>query len=121
LASANPVPEDETEDEKEVAAAAHPSAQAAGAPWVLVKKNGTVEAVDNDVRSADMAACKQSVSVSGKDKGDEDGDPFSCVECPWCPKAFKGIQYVVRHVQTKHSRNLVAVASGYVAICPSII
>ena len=60
-------------------------------------------------------------SVSGKDKGDEDGDPFSCVECPWCPKAFKGIQYVVRHVQTKHSRNLVAVASGYVAICPSII
>ena len=58
LASANPVPEDETEDEKEVAAAAHPSAQAAGAPWVLVKKNGTVEAVDSDVRSADMAACK---------------------------------------------------------------
>ena len=78
LASANPVPEDETEDEKEVAAAAHPSAQAAGAPWVLVRKNGTVEAVDSDVRSADMAACKQSVSVSGKEKGDEDGDPFSC-------------------------------------------
>ena len=52
-ASANPVPEDETEDEKEVAAAAHPSAQAAGAPWVLVRKNGTVEAVDSDVRPAD--------------------------------------------------------------------
>ena len=89
-ASANPVPEDETEDEKEVAAAAHPSAQAAGAPWVLVKKNGTVEAVDNDVRSADMAACKQSVSVSGKEKGDEDGDPFSCViQCASINKLIK--------------------------------
>ena len=31
--------------------------------------SSVAEAVDSDVRSADMAACKQSVSVSGKEKG----------------------------------------------------
>ena len=110
--------------EKAAAPAAPSSASCATpqeAPWIVVMKDGAVEAAATKERHAGVAACGQCCIIRGKEivGGHEVGDFFPCLECPWCNKAFKGPEFVIQHVQNNHARNFVQVASEHVATCLS--
>ena len=103
--------------EKAPAAAPCAAPQEESPPWIVVKKNGAVEAASSEERHAGVAACGQCCIIRGKEivGGHEVGDFFPCLECPWCTKAFSGPEFVIQHVQNKHARIFVEVASEHVA------
>ena len=85
-----------------VAAAAPSCATPQEAPWIVVKKNGAVEAAMTQERHAGVAACSQCGVSKGYDMAVECGPLLHCLKCPWCPKMFKGPEFVIEHVMKKH-------------------
>ena len=76
--------------------------QKVSAPWVVVKKNGAVEFAATEERHGGVAACGQCSNMQGYEMAVEDGPLLHCLECPWCPKMFKGPEFVIKHVMKKH-------------------
>ena len=85
-----------------VAAAAPSCATPQEAPWIVVKKNGAVQAAMTQERRAGVAACSQCGVSKGYDMAVECGPLLHCLKCPWCPKMFKGPEFVIEHVMKKH-------------------
>ena len=53
-------------------------------------------------RRAGVAACSQCGVSKGYDMAVECGPLLHCLKCPWCPKMFKGPEFVIEHVMKKH-------------------